>query len=61
MITFYYYCRTFRAAVANVTGNKMQLPVSTGRDMDVVNDINVRAVNPEFLQQRLHPAKRITH
>lgn len=42
--------------------DKMQLPVRAGLDMDVINDIDVSAVDSEFLQQRLHPAGQIiTH
>lgn len=36
--------------------HKMHLPVRAGRDMDIINDIDVSAVDSEFLQQRLHPA-----
>lgn len=40
----------------------MQLPVRAGFDMDVINDIDVSAVNSEFLQQGRHPARMImTH
>lgn len=34
----------------------MYLPVRAGRDMDIINDIDVSAVDSEFMQQRLHPA-----
>lgn len=36
--------------------HKMHLPVRAGWDMDIINDIDVSAVDSEFLQQRLHPA-----
>lgn len=42
--------------------DKMQLPVRARLDMDVINNIDVSAVDSEFLQQRLHPAgQMITH
>lgn len=37
----------------------MQLPVRAGWDIDVINDIDVTAVDSEFLQQRRHPAGQI--
>lgn len=34
------------------------LPVRTGWDMNVIDDIDVIALDSEFLQQRLHPKKQ---
>lgn len=42
--------------------DKMQSPVRARLDMDVINDIDVSAVDSEFLQHQLHPAgQMITH
>lgn len=52
----YYYC-TIWLALTFVTLKDL-LPVVAGVDVDVINDINVAAVNSEFLQQGLHPVIR---
>lgn len=59
MIKLYYYCCTIWSAVTIITEDKKQLPVRGRLDMDVINDIDVTALNSEFMQQRLHPARHV--